>query len=196
MAGKKKHPKKQPTKIDWAKARDDFIAQNLDPTRERPYTLRDVARSWGVSYSQVRHHASKEDWYEALREQAQLRSEEAIERTRSVYAEMEAELRERQANLGRLAQEVGEGRLLELLDSKGPRLNNRDAMDLVFRGGEMERKARGIPDRVDVRAQDVVGDDTDQYESPDFKIARQRERRRLKERLAEVMSGRAGGGGS
>ena len=185
-AGRKTKPRKRVSKVDWSAAKTRYIAENLDPTRESPFTMIDLARDLKVREQTVRVHAMNEDWRGELRSQQAKRSDEAIARTRTAFADAERELRDRQATAARLLQAkalIG----LQKLVAPEKDLTPREMVDMWRAGAEQERKARGIPDRIDVSGQIDVAE-TPGFESPTSKIARLQEEEKARKTLLDMFA--------
>lgn len=80
-------------KNDWTLIRERWIIENLDPERAMPYTLKEAASDHGVAYQTVRNRASQEGWRHELRDRQRERSRDAIEKAKSRFAFVEAEIR-------------------------------------------------------------------------------------------------------
>ncbi len=132
----------------------------------------------------MRKVARKEDWTGELRKQQAQISEETITRTREHHIQIELELRERQAELGRLYQDVSRI-TIEDLKEKQAKLQPKEAMDLGRHGAELERKARGVPDRLDVHST-LESEEHEGFESPETKMARERADTRYEKLLKRI----------
>lgn len=186
-AASKGEVKFHPSKVDWARVREDYIVQNLDPNRERPYTLKEVAEKWHVSYGHVRNIASEQKWREQLREHAQKRADESIEEARKAIAFDEAEIRVRQQKLARLAQALAGKKLQEIVNDPDliAKMSPREATELLRIGLDQERNAVGLPREYAVT--ELPDTEDDKYESPLVKMRRHQRMKVLGERLMELM---------
>jgi len=178
-----KHRKKPKRGLDWAALKERYIVENLDPQRDRPYTAAELAKDFQVSVHTVRGVMAKEDWRGELRSHQEKRSEEAIARTRTIYADQERELRDRQANIGRLWQAKSVVRI-QKIENPETDLTFREALDLGRYGAELERKARGLPELADPTIH-IEPEETEGYESPEVKIARMKKRDKAKRTFFE-----------
>lgn len=84
---------------DWAMVRERWLIENLDPSREKPYTLRKCAMDHGVAYQTVRNRACTERWRVELNRRQRARSEAAIEEAQSRFSTDEAEVRANHASM-------------------------------------------------------------------------------------------------
>ena len=189
MAKRKSGPKKtrirvKRRKIDWVAIKMRWIAENMDPTRDTPYTYVICAKDFKINEGNLRTRAAEGDWKGELRAQKARLISETTGRTRKHYAELENKLRDRQANLGRLMQTKGAIKIQSIEDPV-KELSLKDAMEISRHGAEMERKARGVPDRIDIHANLEV-EETSGYESPEAKIARLQKEERQRDSFYEM----------
>ncbi len=134
-------------KINWPAVKEDFIVSNLDPSRDELLTLKELAANHGVNYESVRRRAGKEGWNDEVKKRAEKLAEESIEVAQEQFSQSEAEIRERQIKIARLAQAKA---VVRLQDLKPSELTVREAIELLKLGLPEERKAAGMPDKVDI----------------------------------------------
>ena len=191
----KRAVKDQPDRHNWAQIRSHWIKRNLVAGATTPYSLKRCAEDHKVSYQALRNRASKEGWRDQLRAKAEELADEAIERTREAAAIDEAEIRTRQVRLAQVGSNLAERALKAVLEEAEV---GEDDLALLKRGDvkdwgmllrnclEQERKAAGLADRFEVE-HDPRKDDG--HLTPQQLIARQRRKRGLVERLAELADG-------
>lgn len=131
------------TEARWLQIRDDYIDENLDPEREAPFTLKDVAARWKLNYGTLRNHASAGGWNDRLHEIVEQRNQKTQEIVQNSISYEEAEVRTRQARIARLAQDKA---TIALESIKPEDLSNREVIDLLRFSLEAERRALGMPD--------------------------------------------------
>ncbi len=188
MAGAKnpKRKKRARREHDWDGIREDFLLQNLDPSREKPYTLGACAKSWAVSVSAVERHSRKEGWRDELRVRAKAQANANIERRQETYAEVEAEIRQRHATFCRgLIAKAG----IKFTSITDPRKLTVDQMlkMLTFAMPE-EREARGIPKYYQVTGLTPT-DPEREMETPGMRIERRRIERQVGKELTALLAG-------
>ena len=130
--------------VDWSVAKLDYITENLHRAgRGDPYTLKDVAAKWGVSYGQARNIAGRDKWNAELAQREKERNNKALEKVQTYEQFNEAEIRSRQARYSRLAM----GKAMQRLAALDPAtLTVKEAIELLKLGLVEERKALGLPD--------------------------------------------------
>lgn len=186
MPKRKKGPPKTRKKvkskpIDWVAIKVRWLAENLNPTGNK-YTFSQCARDFRVNADNLRKVAKAGDWVGELRNQEAKLADETISRTRKYYADIENECRARQADLGKKMQKVGKARI-DKIDTP-ENLSVKDAIEFSRHGAELERKARGLPERIDIHA-NVEVEETSGYESPEQKTIRLAKQERARKTLLE-----------
>ena len=186
MAGAKnpKRKKRARREHDWDDIREDFLLQNLDPSREKPYTLGACAKTWAVSVSAVERHSRKEAWRDELRVRAKAQANANIERRQETYAEVEREVRERHATFCRgLIAKAG----IKFNSITDPEILTVDQMlkMLTFAMPE-EREARGMPKYHQVSGLTAT-DPEREMETPGMRIERRRVEREVAKELTELL---------
>ena len=103
MAGKKNKKKAIRAKksTDWDSIREDYLIQNLDQARERPYSHAACAKTWGLSARAVERHSKKHGWRDELKVRARTQADANVERRQETFIEVEREARKRHANFMR-----------------------------------------------------------------------------------------------
>lgn len=137
-------------KIDWVPIKTDFITENLNRDRQSPFSLKELAYKWHLSYKTVRNHAHKEKWGEELRQRVfdlNRRSLDVVQEQRSID---EAEVRTRQADA---AKEMLDLALAKLRTLRPQDLSKKEAIELLRIGLTEERRALGLADRYELKAQ-------------------------------------------
>lgn len=176
-----------PKGVDWSVAKVDFLTQNL--RREaggKPYTLRDVAEKWGVSYGQVRNVAARDKWNQELAQQKEARAKAAVQSVQTYEQYNEAEIRSRQARYARLAM----GKAMQKLNSVDPaKLTVKEAIELLRLGLVEERKALGMPEAFTFTPAQQ-GEDGE-YKSVIDHINRQKELSSLSQKLLDFVDSKA-----
>lgn len=131
---------KAANKVKFAIAKEDFIAQNLArQPGEPPYTLRQIAEVYNISYNYLRIIAAKEKWSTELEARLEDKKRQAGERIQRQAVLDEIEIRTRQATYARFASELAIRRL-KLLDGKDiKQLSVRNAIELLKVGLAEER---------------------------------------------------------
>lgn len=131
------------SKTDWGAAKAHFIATNLEPGREKPYTLKELAADWDVSYDSVRDHSAKEGWSQELTDAVADRDSKAIALLAEDSSFDEYEVRSRHATVGRFMIARGVAKIQTI---EPEQLSIKEAIEMTRLGIEMERKSVGIKD--------------------------------------------------
>lgn len=150
MAAKAEHP--QATSVvtikgqkRWDLIGEDFIAQNLSRAKDDPpYTLKDCANAWGISYTLIRQMSSKHKWAVKLKERIETLRLATQERLQDVALFDELEIRTRQATYARMASSLAYKKLAGLDDKAIAKMSIKDAVELLKLGLGEERQALGI----------------------------------------------------
>jgi len=173
-------PKTAP--IDWPALKEEWMAENLDPKRERNFTLKALALRHSVAEGTVRNKASDGSWRKELKDRAKERAEILAKETKKRGMFNELEVRERLFKLGRGIQSKGLEKLQELTTSD---FSAREAIDMLKLGVDIERRAIGLPD--EFVHHEVIDSE---YEAPMDKLARIEQDRELAVRLAKFIKKR------
>lgn len=186
MAGKKSAKLQKPKKVaDWDAIREDFLIQNLDPTRETPYTYAACAKTWGVTRKTVSKHANVEKWRVELQVRAKAQADATVDRRQDTYADAEREVRERHVGLMR---DLIEQATVRLNSIKNPKKLTINQMLKMFQFAlPEEREAMGMPKYVQVQSL-MTTDPERGMETPGARIARRRAEREVKAELLEILS--------
>jgi hypothetical protein len=129
---------------DWEHVRLEYLHLNLKADAQDgtpPTSLKVMAQKYGLNYGTLRNKAAEEDWNGQL---ALMRAAAKEATTASVVhltLQNEIEIRTRQVNYGRLAQDIAMERLLQLDPSQ---LTPKETIELLKLGTDLERKAAGL----------------------------------------------------
>jgi hypothetical protein len=184
MAGKKS--KKARKVNDWDAIREDYLIQNLDQSRDTPYTFRAVAKTWGVSRSSVEGHAKKEDWRAELITRAKVQANANLERRTETIAEVEREARKRHAQFcrGLVAKSILR---FNAIENPATEISIDQMLKMIQFAMPEERAALGIPRYLSV--QTTTPTDTErEMETPGMRIERRRLEREVKKELTELIA--------
>jgi hypothetical protein len=181
MADAKKEPKKN---LDWLAVREDFIVTNLDPELDKPYTYRDVAKKWGVARETVGLHGKAEGWREELAARAKARSDASIEAQQRKFADKEAAIREKHANV---AMALTAKAVVKLQNINAEDLTTDQMIKILQFSLPEERDARGIPRIAQTTIVSPLGDAAD-LETPAMKIERRLAEKRVKAVLVGIIA--------
>lgn len=188
MAGKKNKKKaiKAKKAVDWDAVREDYLIQNLDQSRDDPYSFRSVAKTWGVCRASVENHAKKEGWRDELLVRAKSQADANLQRRQDTYAEVEREARKRHANsMKGLISKAAR----KLISIKNPEEDlSVDQMLKMFQLAlPEERAALGIPKYLSI--QTTMSTDTErEMETPGMRIERRRLEREVKKELTALIA--------
>ncbi len=189
MAGaknKKKPGKGKKKPIDWDAIREDYLLQNLDQSRDLPYTISGCAKTWGLSRSAVENHAKKEFWREELITRAKAQADANLERRTETIAEVEREARDRHANFMKGLISKAAVKFNSLKDPENELSVDQMLKMLQFAMPE-ERAALGIPKYVSIMT--TTPSDTErEMETPGMRIERRRLEREVKKELLALIA--------
>jgi len=163
MTAKKKKGTK--TVVQWDIIEQDYFNQNLAIahkfTKEgapldldytllikKGFNLKHVAEKYGLALGTVRNKASDYHWRDRLRNKIAEINENTADEAKEVLELDITSVRKRQATMARLAASKAAVRLQDLNVKE---LSVPDLINMLKMGLEQERKALGIPDKVDVR---------------------------------------------
>ena len=157
----------------WDLMCEDFIAQNLRLTKDDPpYTLKDCAAAWGVSYPLLRQKAATQKWNIQLKERLERLRLEAQEKIQNIALFDEIEIRTRQATYARHASLIAYQKLKGLDEKAIAKMSIKDAVELLKIGLSEERQALGIGDTLRVPPAPGQGDKPVLNERQVFAVAR------------------------
>ncbi len=187
MAGKKKNPKRGKSKpINWSAIREDYLLQNLDQSRELPYTMSACAKTWGLHRTTLDKHAKKEGWRDELITRAKAQADANLERRTETIAEVEREARKRHANFMKGLILKAAQRFKAIKDPEKELTIDQMIQMLRFALPE-ERAALGIPKYVSITT--IMPTDKDrEMESPGMRIERRRLEREMKKELLALIA--------
>ena len=171
--------KKGAPEFDWRTIKTDWLAKNLR-VGQKPFTLKQVAKKWGVAYGTVKNKAYRDGW----RNQLTQAKAERDKRSSVIVARYVTEVRWCQARLARVAI-VKALKALNQMD-----LTVSEAIRLLKLGLEQERRALGIPK---LRPPEHHPPTDDKYESVEDMMARVRKYRDLADRFLKFVSDREKG---
>ena len=171
--------KKGAPEFDWGAIKIDWMAENLRAGQKR-FTLKQVAKKWGVAYGTVKNKAYRDGWRNQLTQAKAARDK----RSSVIVARYETEVRWYQARVARAAI-VKALKALTQLD-----LTASEVIRLLKLGLEQERRALGIPK---LRPPEHHPPKDDEYESVEDKMARVRKYRDLADRFLKFVSDREKG---
>ena len=157
--GKKKN-------INWTVAEQIFLERNtglsreyakvkgtntLDTINKGGFTFKDLAKAIGVHHGTIRNHAKTHKWSDKLRTAISEINEAGITKATETMSTKVADVRMRHATIARLcvSQCVAE------LETRKTLIIKSSAVDLfktIFTGQQEERKALGIPDKLEINA--------------------------------------------
>lgn len=129
--------------IDWVSIRLDFLNENLMVGRSDAFTLKQLAAKHNVGYGTTRNRAAEEGWHEDLKRLLTDLKIESDAGVMSVQLESEVEVRVRQANFARQAQNKAMAKLTMINPEQ---LSTQEAIMLWRWGMQEERKALGLDD--------------------------------------------------
>jgi len=121
-----------------------YLKENLYE-RDRPYTLEDVSKHFGVTYGYIRNKASKHKWNVVLHDILMRRQKESASASQELQVVSEVEIRMRQARFARLAMNKA---ILKIQAIQPDTLTVREAMELLRLGLQEERRALGLIESV------------------------------------------------
>lgn len=130
--------------IDWKQLCLEYINANLEPSvgvESARLTLKVLAEKHGVKYGTLRNRASEEDWNGQLALMRAANREAVKDHLVNLTLQSEIEIRTRQVNYGRLAQDIAMERLLQIDPQT---LTAKETLEMLRLGTELERKAAGI----------------------------------------------------
>ena len=174
--------KKGAPEFDWGAIKTDWMAENLR-AGQKPFTLKQVAKKWGVAYGTVKNKAYRDGW----RNQLTQAMAERDKRSSVIVARYETEVRWLQARVARAAIVKA---LKALKQFKPKDLTASEATRLLKMGLEQERRALGIPK---LRPPEHQPPTDDEYESVEDMMARVRKYRDLADRFLKFVSDREKG---
>ncbi len=189
MAGKQnpKKPRKGKKKpIDWDAIREDYLLQNLDQSRDTPYTISALAKTWGHHRSTVEKHAKAESWREELITRAKAQANANLERRTETIAEVEREARTRHAAFCRGLVAKSMIKFNSLKDPENDISVDQMLKMLQFAMPE-ERASLGIPKYVSITTHTPT-DTEREMETPGMKIERRHFEREVKKELLKVIA--------
>lgn len=137
-------------KIDWTPIKTDFMTENLIRDRQSPFSLKELASKWHLSYRTVRNHAHKEKWGDELRQRVFEMNRKSLDVVQEQRSFDEAEVRTRQADAAR---EMLDLALSKLRTIRPQDLSKKEAIELLRIGLNEERRALGLADRYELKAQ-------------------------------------------
>jgi hypothetical protein len=189
MAGKKnaKKPAKGKKKaIDWDAIREDYLIQNLDQSRDKPYTISGCAKTWGLSRSAVENHAKKEEWREELITRAKAQANANLERRTETIAQVEREARKRHANF--MKGLISKAALkFNSIEDPAKDLTVDQMLKMLQFALPEERAALGIPKYLSITT--TTPTDTErEMETPGMRIERRRLEREVKKELLALIA--------
>ncbi len=178
---KQKQPRIRAGDVEWNAVRQHFLTMNLDPTRDSRYTLQETAEAFGLAYGTVRNKAAQDDWTVELATRLKDAADSAVTQAVEHVAEVEADIRNRQARIARKLYERAEKTLDDLGDEF--KLDPTNIERWIKTGMIQEREALGIGKEFE---QINTLEDTD-WEPPLKKIERERDTGVLAEQLIEFL---------
>lgn len=135
-------PRQRP---DWEQLRIAYLEESLAAmgSGSPPISFRILAERYGVNYGSLRNVAGEQRWRDDL---TRLSDEQRMKTNTTIVnlqLQNEVEVRVRQAQYARLAQDKAMQKLQVLQPAQ---MTTRDAIDLLRLGLEQERKALGMED--------------------------------------------------
>ncbi|MGW8177557.1 MAG: hypothetical protein ACWGQW_02010 [bacterium] len=166
---KKGLPSRKPRQTwvtNWPALKETYISRNLHPKHGEMYTLRDLAKEFGLDYFNVRNRSHLDKWGPALKQaiaDRDVRVRELINEYRAKVLigaqegslEEEIEVRKRQSAIARVMYEVG---FLRITSIDPMAFTPKEAIELVRLGLQEERRSLGVPDKYEVYASDTPSD--------------------------------------
>ena len=151
---KKSHPPiTQIGRVPWSIVKEHFFAKNLDQTRKRKYTHRELADAFNIPWQSVRRRAMREKWGPELEQRLEELATQKAEDTQKAAREDAATMRERQAKVAKSFYAVASTSLARLAakmkDDPDFMLEPSDVERFARLGLIQERKAMGVPDIVE-----------------------------------------------
>lgn len=189
MGGYKKAKNPTKPKFDWNAIREDYIVQNLDQEREKPYTVVALAKQWGVSRKQVDVHIAKEDWRGELRRRAKVIADARIDAHTDGIAETHREIRERHVAISRGLISLASKKYNEMVD-KNEELSAEQMLKFLAFALPQEREALGLPRYLQIQTV-TPGDPERAGETPSVRMARRAIERKIDKDLAKAYAGLA-----
>ncbi len=178
--------KKGAPEFDWRTIKTDWIAKNLR-VGQKPFTLKQVAKKWGVAYGTVKNKAYRDGWRGQLADSISDRDKRSLKEVRARAMWDETEVRLRQARVARAAMAKA---LKAIIQIKQKDLTVSMATRMLKMGLEQERRALGIPK---LSPPEHHPPTDDEYESVEDKMARVRKFRDLADRFLKFISDREKG---
>jgi hypothetical protein len=130
-----------PKGISWDQLRLEFFVKNLNPQGKKLLTLHALAKTHGLNYGSLRNVACKGKWTVELRRLLKEKQELADQFIQNLQVEQEVEVRTRQAQFARMAQNKAILKL-SMIDPKN--LTVKEATELLKLGLQEERRALGL----------------------------------------------------
>ncbi len=178
--------KKGAPEFDWGAIKIDWMAENLRAGQKR-FTLKQVAKKWGVAYGTVKNKAYRDGWRGQLADSISDRDKRSLKEVRDRAMWDETEVRLRQARVARAAMAKA---MKALTQFKPEDLTVSDMIRLLRMALEQERRALGIPK---LSPPEDHPPTDDEYESVEDKMLRVRKFRDLADRLLKFVSDREKG---